>query len=426
MNLQKYLLLLLFTIVAKAQNPVLIGYWQNWNDANAPYIPLDAVDSRYNVICVSFAVPTSPSDMHMLFEPDGVSQATLISQIQTLRNQGRKVLLSIGGATTSIAFSDAIQRDHFINSMGSLLNTYHFDGIDIDIEHGNAIMAQGTISNPTAADTNYLIEAITQIKTNYFLQFNTRMLLGFAPETAYVQGGMSAYGGIWGGYLAILDHFRNDIDYLHVQLYNSGSMYGIDGVAYNQGSPDFIIAMTEAVIRGFSTAAGNFAGFPANKVVIGLPACPNAAGGGFTSTAQVAAAVQYLIGNGPQPGSYALVQSGGYPNLGGMMTWSVNWDGVSTCNASSYAYAENFETLFGPLLATATSQPERSFVLFPNPASDEINLYGPPGLAQYEITNTTGKRIANGKSSGKISVSGIASGIYYLHCNGVVKKFVKK
>lgn len=36
------------------------------------------------------------------------------------------------------------------------------------------------------------------------------------------------------------------------------------------------------------------------------------------------AAIKYLRGNGPKPGNYTLVQSGGYPNLRGMMTWSIN------------------------------------------------------------------------------------------------------
>ena len=36
--------------------------------------------------------------------------------------------------------------------------------------------------------------------------------------------------------------------------------------------------------------------------------------------------MEYLLGEGPQAGSYALVQAGGYPDLRGMMTWSINWD----------------------------------------------------------------------------------------------------
>ena len=80
------------------------------------------------------------------------------------------------------------------------------------------------------------------------------------------KAGMSAFGGIWGGYLPIIDYFRNDLDYVHVQLYNSGSIYGIDGNIYTQGTADFIVAMTEALIQGFDTAGGHFDGLPGTKL----------------------------------------------------------------------------------------------------------------------------------------------------------------
>lgn len=83
---------ILITNIAKTQipNPALIGYWHNWNDVNAPYIQLDAIDNRFNVIEIAFAIPTSPSDMTMLFTPNVVSQNVLINKIQALQTQGKK------------------------------------------------------------------------------------------------------------------------------------------------------------------------------------------------------------------------------------------------------------------------------------------------------------------------------------------------
>ena len=430
-----FILFAFLSVPAGSQTSALIGYWHNWNDAAAPYVMLDQIDSRYNTICVSFAVPVSPSDMTMLFTPDVVSQSTFISQVQTLQSQGKKVLISIGGANTSISLNNTANRDAFINSMTSILNTYHFDGIDIDIEHGNSILASGTIANPTSADCINLIYAINQIKTNYFIANNRQMMLTFAPETAYVQGGMSAYGGIWGGYLPLIHAFRNDLNSVHVQLYNSGSMYGIDGYIYSQGTADFILAMSEALIHGFNTAGGYFQGLPANKVAVGLPACPNAAGGGFVSTATVQSAVKYLRGSGPKPGTYTLTQTGGYPNLGGMMTWSINWDKVTTCNATPYEYAQNYQQLFNSPLSINNHEKINDYKLyqnFPNPfnPSTSINYEIPEsGNVKVTILDALGREVETivneYHSSGLYSIdwnaSQFSSGVYF--CKLKTKNF---
>ncbi len=335
---------------AQLPNPALVGYWHNWNDGNAPYIDIDAVDSRYNVITVAFAIPTSTTDMTMLFAPDRGTVQQFKQRIQNVQATGKKVILSVGGATASIDLTTTANRDAFVTSMGTILTTYGFDGLDIDIEHGNSIYVNGgTIANPQSAAQINLIEAIRTIMANYRAANNRKLILTFAPETAYVQGGMSGYGSIWGGYLPIVDALRDSLDLIHVQLYNSGTMYGVDNQIYTQGTADFIISQTEAVIKGFTARApgGAFAGIPASKVAVGLPASTNAAGGGYCDSATITAAVNYLLGKGPRPGQYTLVNSGGYPNLRGMMTWSINWD-ATQANRTRYSYAALYETLFAP------------------------------------------------------------------------------
>lgn len=349
------LLSVIYLISSKSQDHNLIGYWHNWQDANAPYIQLDLIDSRYDVVEVAFAVPSSPTDMTMLFTPEVVSPNDFISKIQTLQSQGKKVLISIGGATSSIDLTTTPNKTAFINSMTNIINTYGFDGMDLDIENGNSIVVTGgTIASPSNQAVINLINAVKEIMTNFRTSNNKKLMLTMAPETAYVQGGQSAYGGIWGGYLPIIDALRDSLDILQVQLYNSGSMYGIDGEIYSQGTADFIVAMSEAVIHGFSTAGGSFAGLPSNKVAVGLPACSSAAGGGYVAPATINAAVKYLIGEGSQPGSYVLNNSAGYPVLRGMMTWSINWDAVSTCG-NTYEYASNYQSIFGNTMPVETT-----------------------------------------------------------------------
>lgn len=386
---------ILITNIAKTQipNPALIGYWHNWNDVNAPYIQLDAIDNRYNVIEIAFAIPTSPSDMTMLFTPNVVSQNVLINKIQALQTQGKKILISIGGATTSIDLTTTLNKNAFVSSMTAIINTYGFDGIDIDIENGNSILISGgTIASPSGIAQVNLIDAIKQIMANYRTSHSQKLLLTMAPETAYVQGGQSAFGNIWGGYLPIINGLTDSIDLLQVQLYNSGSMYGIDGNIYTQGTADFIIAMTEAVIKGFNTTGGTFAGLPASKVAVGLPACTSAAGGGYVNPSTVITAINYLRGTGSQPGAYVLSNSSGYPSLRGMMTWSINWDAVSTCG-SVYEYANNYQSIFGNTTSISNFDMETAISVFPNPTNGQFTISLSSDSATITVTDILGQAV---------------------------------
>lgn len=403
-------------IKAQAPNPALIGYFHNWQDSNAPYLPLDHVDSRYNMIDVAFAVPQTGTDYKMEFIPDQVSQASFISQIQTLQGQGRKVIISIGGATSAISLDNISERDTFIARMTNIINTYGFDGIDIDLEGNSLSVSGGTITNPSDQPIINLIYAVKQIMANYYATNNHRLILTMAPETAFVQGGQSAFGGIWGAYLPLIDALRDSLEILHVQLYNSGSMFGIDGNTYSQGTADFIVAMCEAVMQGFNTAGGMFSGLPASKIAVGLPSCTMAAGGGFSDTAIVKAAIDYLRGSGPQPGSYTLLNTGGYPSFRGMMTWSINWDAVSTCG-TEYEYAQNFQNIFGTTTSIADNT-EKVFSIFPNPTTDLLHIYISHQLrsqAKLSIYNSLGaivfeKTISTERET--INISKLPKGVY--------------
>jgi len=423
------------TVKSQTPNPALIGYWHNWTDASAPYIQLDQVDSRYNVIEVSFAVPTSTSDMTMTFTPDPALVGSFTTKIQSLQSQGKKVLISIGGATSTIDLSTTTNKNNFITSMTNIINTYGFDGLDLDIENGNSVLISngGTISAPKDSAIIHLIAAVKQIMSNYrSSHLGKKMFLTLAPETAYVQGGMSAYGSIWGSYLPTIQALCDSIDILQVQLYNSGTMYGLDGKIYTQGTADFIVAMTEAVIKGFSTSGGTFSGLPASKVAVGLPACPSAAGGGFTNVDTVKSALDYLLGKGSKPGSYTLVQASGYPDLRGMMTWSINWDNVSTCNNSAYQYAANFIRIFDNINSISNLNiSNNEFEICPNPGKDKINIR----VNDFEkiksifILNANGERIQIKLNLNEsIDISEFPSGLYILQLTfddeTIRKKFI--
>ncbi len=417
-------------VSAQSPAPVLVGYFQNWHTASTPYIQLDHVDARYNIVNAAFAVPKAGTDYNMQFIPEMVSQPVFIAKISALQLQGRKVFISLGGGNSPVKLDNEQERDVFVSSIGSILNTFGFDGIDIDFEGSSLAVSGGTIAAPVDQPVIYLIDAIRQIMDNYRASHNRKLLLSMAPETAFVQGGQSAYGGVWGAYLPLIHALRDSLDLIHVQLYNSGSMYGIDGKIYSQGTADFIVAMCEALISGFHTAGGFFEGLPPEKVGVGLPACPSAAGGGFTNTAVVKTAVEYLLGKGPRPGTYTMANPAGYPNLRGMMTWSINWDASPNCG-NSYEFAQNYEDIF---LGGNSGFDEALFPgelrIFPNPARDKlhIRLDGPTAFpVPVLIFNTIGhvvmaQQLANPDET--LDVSELPKGMYGLWLGNYRKKVI--
>ena len=384
--------------IVHAQGPDLIGYWHNWNDGNAPYLELSQVDPRYTVVEVSFAVPAVGSTYDMVFAPAETAPATFLADVAALQAQGRKVLISIGGANATVHLDSDAERDQFVSSLLAILDTYGFDGLDIDLEGASVAISGGTIANPVDARIIRLIDAVNTIADTFENTHGIPMMLTMAPETAYVQGGMSSFGGIWGAYLPLIDALRNRLDILQVQLYNSGSMYGIDGGIYSQGTADFIVSQTEALLQGFSTAGGYFAPLPPEKVAIGLPACPLAAGGGYVPPAVVEQAVDYLRGFGPQPGSYQRV--GTYPTLRGLMTWSINWDATANCSVPD-EFAQAYQDLFG-ISTTVAETPDTDFLLWPNPVeAGVLHLQGLQGDERLLLLDALGRTVHTERATGE-------------------------
>ncbi|MCB0430361.1 MAG: T9SS type A sorting domain-containing protein, partial [Flavobacteriales bacterium] len=413
--------LLPFLCIAQSPEPALVGYWQNWNDANCPYVSLPQVNNKYNVIEIAFAIPKQGTTYDMEFTPDGTTQGALVTDIQALQGAGKKVLISIGGATATVALNDTNERNTFVTSMENIIQTYGLDGFDIDLEGSSVSISGGSVTQIVDAKITHLVEGIRRIMAWYRQTYGRKLFLSFAPETAYVQGGMSSFGGIWGAYLPILDALRDSIEILQVQLYNSGSMYGIDQGIYTQGTADFIVSQTEAVLQGFNTSGGAFAGFRQDQVAIGLPACPSAAGGGYVTPAVLKSAVRYLQGVGPKPGSYTRVST--YPNLRGLMTWSINWDMTASCGTAN-EYSDTWDTLFGGITTAVVEQPVQAqdLVLFPNPAraGQTLRITHSDHIREARLYSVTGRLVVAYDAGSGVWVlpSDLSSGMYMVEVRG--------
>jgi chitinase len=367
-------LIISFTGVAQLPNPAIVGYWESWNGSN--FVNLKDIDSRYNVIQISFASQII-GDYSLTYAPPGsYTETTFKSEVAALQAQGKKVLISIGGQNDHVVLDSIYEKDEFVSSVNALIDYWGFDGLDIDLEGNSLSYTDINIDAPGDIKQQLMITGIQEILANHQAKHGKKLLLTMAPETYYVMGALS-YGGagsLIGAYLPMIQALRNDIDMLNVQLYNSGSMYGLDGGVYTQGSADFILAMTEAVIQGFTGTGniGTYDGFPASKVGVGLPGCHSS---DAVPHLVIEKAIAYLRGYGPKPGNYTLQQAGGYPDIRGMMTWSINSD--RKCYPS-YGFVDTWSKIF-------TDDP---YILISTPTDIyEQNEEG--GIIQVELLNDT-------------------------------------
>jgi chitinase len=85
--------------------------------------------------------------------------------------------------------------------------------------------------------------------------------------------------------------------------------------------------MAEMLMAGFPVAGNPDRFFPPlreDKMMIGLPSSPQAAGSGYTPPTDVAKAINYLVRGQSYGGRYVLRRASG--NFRGVMTFSINWD----------------------------------------------------------------------------------------------------
>ncbi len=253
-------------------------------------------------------------------------------------------MISIGGANAPIHLNTASDVTNFVTSMMTIITTYGFDGLDIDLEGGSLSLGAGDtdFANPTTPKIINFISAINQL----IAMLPSDFLLTAAPETATVQGAFSAYAGVWGSYLPVIHALRNDLDWVQVQHYNTGAMFGRDGNIYNPATADFHAAMADMLINGFfvPSAGTMFPPLSPSQVVIGLPSSTMAAGSGFTAPAIVHEALDHLYLGLPGSGSYQLGTATGYSNFRGLMTWSINWD-VDASSTFSQSHKRYLETV---------------------------------------------------------------------------------
>lgn len=271
------------------------GYWQNFNNG-ATVQKLSAVQSQYDIIAVAFAdATTTPGAVTFSLDSAGLGGYTVDqfkADIRAKQAAGKKVVVSVGGQNGTVSVSDTASAANFANSVYALMQTYGFDGVDIDLENG---------LNPT-----YMSQALRSLAA----KAGGSLVLTMAPQTIDMQSTSN-------GYFQTALSVKDILTVVNMQYYNSGSMLGCDGKVYSQGSVDFLTALACIQLEG---------GLAPSQVGLGLPASPSGAGSGYVSPSVVNNALDCLT-KGSSCGSFKPSRT--YPDLRGAMTWSTNWDAAA-------------------------------------------------------------------------------------------------
>ena len=291
---------------------ILTGYWQDFTN-NATPLRLSAVNASYNFIAVAFAAAgaskgqvTFSIDARLSAALGGYTASQFSSDVATLHAQGKKVLLSVGGAAGTITVDDATSATNFATSAYALMQTYGFDGVDIDLENGINVTS--------------LTSALQQLAA----LVGPSLIITLAPQTVDVQSTSSPY-------FQLALNIQPILTLVNTQYYNSGSMYGCDGKLYAEATEDFLTALACILLQG---------GLRPDQVGLGLPASTLAARKGYVAPAVVDDALDCLA-TGANCGSFLPPTT--YPTIRGAMTWSINWDASNTYN---------FANTVGPYLNT--------------------------------------------------------------------------
>ncbi|GAA4274813.1 hypothetical protein GCM10022258_41090 [Aquimarina gracilis] len=404
---------------------LLVGYWHNFDNGSS-FPKLREVSDKWDVINVAFTIPTVPGGANMTFTPDPALYANaqeFKNDVALLQSRGKKVVISMGGATGAVDVDSPADAQTFSSSMVNIIREYGFDGMDIDFEGSSIVLGSGDTDfrNPVGPKVVHLIDAFQSI----LAQFGSDFILSMAPETAFVQGGYSAYGSTFGAYLPVIYALRNNLDYIHVQHYNSGTMRALDDKVYAQATADFHVAMAEMLLQGFPVNGIQFPALRQDQVMIGLPANgPAAPSGGFTPAAEVHKALDYLIKGQSFGGGYTLRNPSGYADFRGLMTWSINWD-IAAGFSFSNPHRAYLDGLDGRTSLIQT-QNTMTGTLSPNPVTgDVINLQIESEVSNstfdLQIFNATGiqvlqyrnTKLQKGSNLNTFDVSKLEEGLYF-------------
>ncbi|GAB5417739.1 MAG: hypothetical protein Crog4KO_25120 [Crocinitomicaceae bacterium] len=248
------LLLLLFSFEGMGQTCMeVVGYYPNWQwyDRNKLVNPQSIDYSKYSILNYCFFKPEADGSISshdawadenlLLGQPDWQNGGYIpgTSIVYQAHSNGVKILPSIGGWTLSGNFpsiaADPVKRATFAQSCVDLIQTYGFDGIDLDWEYPGFVPHNGTPQDK--ANFNLLLADIRTAIDNYGISIGQDMLL-----TAAVGAGQDKMENVdWpvaSNYLDII----NIMSYDFFGSWDATANHNSPLFAPQQGDPQFNLA----------------------------------------------------------------------------------------------------------------------------------------------------------------------------------------
>lgn len=280
---------------------IVMGYWHNWpskpGDGYQGGIFADMhltdIPKEYNIIAAAFmkgsGIPT--------FQPYHYNDEEFHDQVAALNAQGRAVLISLGGADAQIKLYQG-QENALATEIIRLVETYGFNGIDLDLEH----------SAITASDNITVIPDALKLVKDYYRTLGINFIISMAPQFPYLRPNDP--------YSSYIRQLRDYYDFIAPQYYNQGG----DGVWVDEinawfsqnndeRKEDFLYYLTDSLVHG----TRGYLQIPSDKLLIGLPANRDAAGNGYViNPDNLKQAVRRLEANDSP--------------IKGIMSCSINWD----------------------------------------------------------------------------------------------------
>lgn len=207
----------------------------------------------------------------------------LAKNITTCQSLGKKVMLSLGGATGVTNFTSDAQATSFANNLWNL-----FGGgmIDSDLRPFGSVVIDGFDVDNEDHSTTYYNTFVSALRSAYAGDKTKQYYISGAPQCPRPDASIP---------LAAMQ----TMDFVFVQFYNN-AMAGCD-----IGQPGFIDSFKawSGDLSGNSTVAGK-----GPKLYIGAPACEECAGKGYLDPANMTSVIKSAM-------------TAGISNFGGVMLW---------------------------------------------------------------------------------------------------------